>query len=59
MEDEKFITGYCRQLDASRMVEVILEDGALSEADCCYGSCLYQTNCPIARQIEEWTEKSQ
>ena len=57
METEHFLSGYCRQLDASRMVEVILEDGALSEADCCYGSCLYQTNCPIARQIDELTEK--
>ena len=27
MEQEKFISGYCRQLDASRMVEVVAEDG--------------------------------
>ena len=51
MEVEKFISGYCRQLDASRMVEVILEDGEITEADCCYGSCLYQASCPIAEQI--------
>ena len=54
MEDEKFITGYCRQLDASRMVELILEDGKLSEADCCYGNCLYQSNCPIAKKIDQY-----
>ena len=52
MEVEKFFSGYCRQLDASRMVEVILEDGEISEVDCCYGDCIYQSNCPIAKEIE-------
>ena len=52
MEREEFISGYCRQLDASRMVEVILEDGRLEEVDCCYGSCVYEPNCQIARRIE-------
>ena len=56
MEIEKFFSGYCRQLDGSRMVEVILEDGELSEIDCCYGSCVYQSNCPIAGEIEALTE---
>lgn len=51
MQTEKFLSGYCRQLDGSRMVEVIVEDGRLSEADCCYGSCVYQSNCTIAQQI--------
>ena len=53
MEEEKFISGYCRVLDCSRMVEVILEDGEVTEADCCYGNCIYQANCPIAREIED------
>ena len=52
MEVEKFLSGYCRQLDASRMVEVILENGEITEVDCCYGNCVYQTNCPIAKEIE-------
>ena len=52
MEIEKFISGYCRQLDSSRMVEVILENGEITEVDCCYGSCLYQASCPIARDID-------
>ncbi len=52
MEIEKFLSGYCRQIDASRMVEVILENGEVTEADCCYGSCVYQANCPIAQEIE-------
>ena len=53
MELEKFLSGYCHQLDASRMVEVILEDGEITEIDCCYGNCVYQSNCPIAKEIEE------
>ena len=53
MEIEKFLSGYCRQLDASRMVEVIVEDGEVTEVDCCYGNCIYQANCVIAKQIDE------
>ena len=49
MEEEKFISGYCRQLDASRMVEVVAENG---EVDCCYGSCVYQGSCLIAKEID-------
>jgi len=52
MEEEKFISGYCRVLDCSRMVEVLLVNGKIEEADCCYGSCIYQPNCPIAREID-------
>ena len=56
MEIEKFISGYCRVLDCSRLVEVIVNDGQLEEADCCYGNCVYQTNCPIAKEIDALTE---
>ena len=52
MEIEKFVSGYCRVLDSSRMVEVILENGEIVEVDCCYGSCVYQTNCPLAKEID-------
>lgn len=52
MEVEKFVSGYCRVLDCSRMVEVILENGTITEADCNYGDCIYQSNCPIAKEIE-------
>ena len=51
MVQEVFLSGYCRQTDASRMVEVIITDGQVEEADCCYGSCVYQTNCVIAQEI--------
>lgn len=53
MEQELFFTGYCRVLDGSRTVELILEDRGLAEVDCCYGSCLYQGSCPIARSMDE------
>ena len=53
MEKETFISGYCRQLDNSRMVEVITEDGELTEVDCSYESCPYVPNCTIAQRIRE------
>ena len=51
--EEKFVCGYCRQLDGSRMVEVILENGKPEEADCLYGNCVYQSQCTIAQQIAD------
>ena len=57
METEKFISGYCRQLDASRMVKVVLEDGKITEVDCCYGSCVYQSECTVGKQISGLEEK--
>ena len=53
MEQEKIFSGYCRQLDASRIVEVILEDGEITEVDCCYGNCIHEGNCTIAKEIRE------
>ena len=51
MEDEKFITGYCRQLDQSRVVTAVTEDGVLTEADCCYPACVHAPACSIAREL--------
>lgn len=53
MEKEIFISGYCRVLDQSRMVELITEDGELVDVDCCYGSCIHEPNCQIAKRIRE------
>ena len=53
MEKELFFSGYCRAADQSRMVAVVIEDGALSEADCAYPGCPYAPNCPIAAKIQE------
>lgn len=56
MEEEKFLSGYCRQIDQSRMVTVVLENRKLTETDCRYGGCVYEPNCPIAQQIRKLTE---
>ncbi len=53
MEKESFLSGYCRNLDAARMVQVLTEDGQLLEADCDYGSCPHEPSCPIAQKILE------
>ena len=53
MEKESFFSGYCRNLDGSRMVAVITEQGELSECDCDYGTCPYAPGCTIAQKIEE------
>lgn len=58
METEKFISGYCRVLDQSRMVTVVLENGTLVEVDCCYGNCVHEPNCPIAGEILALTRPS-
>lgn len=55
METEHFFSGYCRCLDGSRTVEVISEDGKLTEVDCSYFGCLYRASCPIAKEIDEIT----
>ena len=51
MEKEHFVSGYCRCLDASRMVEVITEDGKLTEVDCSYENCPHTGNCTVAEAI--------
>ena len=57
MEKEVFLSGYCRTTDASRMVEVIVEDGKLLEVDCCFENCPHAVNCTIAASIRELTEE--
>ena len=53
MEDEKFLSGYCRVMDCSRTVTAELTDGKLACADCIYGNCLYQSGCPIAAELDK------
>ena len=55
MELEKFFSGYCKVLDCARMVEVLMENGEVTEVDCNYGSCNFQNGCPVAKSIEELT----
>ena len=56
MEKELFFSGYCRALDGSRTVEVILEEDQITEIDCAYPGCIHRSVCPIAKQIDEATE---
>ena len=56
MEQEFFLSGYCRTLDQSRMVAVVTQDGRLMEADCSYDNCPFAPGCPIAQQIQELTK---
>ena len=51
MEKELFFSGYCRTIDASRMVSVELEDDTVAEVDCSFDGCPYAPNCTIAQQI--------
>ena len=50
--DEKIFSGYCRCLDASRMVTVEKEDGVWYP-DCSFGNCPYEGSCDIAQRIRE------
>lgn len=59
MEQELFLSGYCRCLDDSRMVEVIVEDGAVTEVDCGYYSCPHTVSCDIAKKIRALKDANQ
>ena len=53
METETYLTGYCRQLDAPRTVEALLENGHLKEADCNYGPCPHTPTCQNAQELKQ------
>ncbi len=40
------------------MVEVLVEDGRVTEVDCCYGVCAFEGSCTVAKAIEEWKAKA-
>jgi len=56
MEQECFISGFCRTVDSSRTVTVVTENGALTEVDCCYENCIHAGSCVIAKEIDEITK---
>lgn len=56
MEEEYFFTGYCRSVDAGRMVTVETDGTEIIDVDCCYGACPYEPNCQIAQKIRQLGE---
>ena len=56
MEKEAFFSGYCRQIDGSRTVCAVSENGLLTEVDCCYETCVHAPNCPIGQNIKTFLE---
>ena len=51
MEQEHFLSGYCRTTDQSRTVTLEIEGGRLTELDCCFENCVHTPNCTIAKEI--------
>ena len=58
MSKEMISSGYCRVLDQSRMVMTEWEDRDLLDADCCYGACVHQNTCEIAKKISALLEEA-
>lgn len=57
MEKEGFFTGYCRQIDASRMVTAVKEEDELTDVDCCYPDCSYTPSCTVAEKLRQFVEE--
>ena len=57
MEREGFFSGYCRQIDGSRMVTVVAEGREITDIDCCWPDCTYVPNCPVAEKIRQFAEE--
>ncbi len=54
MEEEQFVSGFCKAQNQTRMVECIFSvdpDGKreLTETDCAYGKCPHSGDCLLIR----------
>ena len=56
--DEKILSGYCRAMDASRTVYAELTPEGL-EVDCSFGSCPFDRDCPIAKELRQLAPENQ
>ena len=56
MEREAFFSGYCRQIDESRMVTAEAEDGTLTSIDCAYETCPHTQSCTVAQKITQFLQ---
>ncbi len=52
MENEYFLSGYCRVNDQSRTVSAEFADGKLTFTDCNYPDCPYTDRCTVAEGIK-------
>lgn len=56
MEKETFLTGFCRNQDATRMVAVEYEETGsgvtLLEVDCDYETCVHRGSCRVGLSID-------
>ena len=52
MEKELYLSGYCRAMDQSRLVEVEISGNEI-HADCAYPDCPHGPNCQIAQKIQQ------
>ena len=52
--EEYFYSGYCRRIDASRMVAVEADGNTLTEVDCNYENCPYAADCTIGQKIADF-----
>lgn len=59
MEQEKFFSGYCRNIDGSRMICAVKENGQLLEADCDFECCPFTGECTIAGDITAFLNESE
>ncbi len=50
--DEVITTGYCRKIDAARILCCEKESGKLS-TDCLYPACEYAQTCRLIKSVEE------
>jgi len=57
MEREAFFTGYCRNIDESRMVALECEDTCLVSVDCDYQTCPHTQSCTIAQSMTAFIEQ--
>lgn len=53
---EATFSGYCRNLDAPRLVLCEVDEGE-EEIGCDYACCPYADGCPIGEQITKLLEK--
>ncbi len=56
MEEEQFVSGFCKAQNQTRMVMCIIktqEDGSrqITETDCAYGDCPHTGDCLLMQNV--------